>query len=156
MFLGRSQDIVLRMEIWKILPKTYWKPHEIPFVLWRVSRLTPTFSKYLGLSCLQCNAVSSGMHVFKNVAHIIFSVMTEKKDWWKELHSGLCARGIASRVFGSQPRVWIISTFFKIVFPFSIHISCTCLPPAPPPSIDNLLKTWLNDNNYLDNLNTLF
>lgn len=71
-FLGRFQDIVLRLEKLKVLHETYWSPHEIPFVLWKHSRSSLTFSKFWGLSFLQCYAVSSGMHIFKNVAHIVY------------------------------------------------------------------------------------
>lgn len=71
-FLGRFQDIVLRLEKLKVLHETYWSPHEIPFVLWKHSRSSLTFSKFWGLSFLQCYAVSSGMHIFKNVAHTVY------------------------------------------------------------------------------------
>lgn len=87
---GRFRDIVLRLEILKALHKTYWKAHGISFVLWKHSRCSLTFSKFLGLRCLQCCAVSSGMHAFKNVAHIVY-------DRWKGKMKGVSVRFVCDR-----------------------------------------------------------
>lgn len=115
--------------------------------------VAPNFPNIEGLSCLQCNAVSSGRHVFKNVSHIVYD---REKSLMKELHSGLWARGIATRAFGSQPGVRIISTFLLVVFPFSIQFANFLHVFSPPLSTDNFLKTWLNDSNSMRNLTTLF